>query len=82
MELRRGISGKDLLWQVRGNIDDDSFLELETMVMNSGYSGEDLIIDLSDVGSISNSGRRSIDMIVRSAKDRGASVRILKPDSI
>lgn len=77
MELRKGIAGKDLLWKVKGSLDDESFLEFETMVLNSGYSGEDLTLDLSDVQLISDSGRRSLDRVVRTAKERGAHVRVL-----
>jgi anti-anti-sigma regulatory factor len=79
MELRRGFAGNDLLWKVRGNLDDESFLEFENMVMNSGYGGEDLILDLSGVCSISDNGKRSLDRVIRTAKEKGARVKVLSP---
>jgi anti-anti-sigma regulatory factor len=80
MEIRKGIAGKDLLWKVGGRLDDESFLEFETMVLNSGYKGEDLILDLSDVCLISDSGKRSVDRVVRTAEEKGARVTVLSPE--
>ncbi len=80
MELRRGFAGKDLLWKVRGSLDDESFLEFENMVMNSGYGGEDLVLDLSGVCSISDNGKRSLDRVITSAREMGAQVKVLSPE--
>jgi hypothetical protein len=49
------------------------------MVFNSEYEGEDMVLDLSDLRSITDSGRRSLDRVLRSAREKGANVKVLPP---
>ncbi len=80
MDLKRGRAGDDILWKIEGSLDDDSALLFETSVLNSQYGGEDLVLDLSDVSSISSQGLRSLDRIVHELKDKGAQLKVLPPE--
>ncbi len=80
MDLKRGRAGDDILWKLEGSLDDDSTLLLETSVLNSQYEGEDLIIDLSDMSSVSSQGLRSLDRIAHELKDKGAHLKVLPPE--
>ena len=81
MELKKGLSDNEILWKLQGSLDDDSILEFENTVLNSEYHGEDLILDLSKVDTLSTRGRISLNWVVTSARSRGAAVKILPPGS-
>lgn len=81
MELERGTAGHRILWKLHGRLDDDSALKLESMVLNSDYRGENILLDLRELDDVSLMGRKSIDRVVRGARSMGASVEIIPPDS-
>jgi anti-anti-sigma regulatory factor len=80
MDLKRGMAGDNVLWKVEGSFDDESVLRFETMVLNSEYHGEDLVIDLRETRDITTKGLRSLDRVVHEVKTKGASVKVLPPE--
>lgn len=80
MDLKRGKAGDNILWKIDGSIDDDSALRFETTVLNSQYSGEDLVLDLSNVKEISSQGLRSLDRIKNEVRNKGADLQVLPPE--
>ncbi|HHD15718.1 MAG: hypothetical protein DRN37_07585 [Thermoplasmata archaeon] len=81
MEMRRSGGREVIVWKLRGKLDDDSALKFECMVLNSDYRGENILLDLRDLDEVTLMGRRSIDRVVRGARNMGASVEIIPPDS-
>ena len=80
MDLKRGKSGDNILWKLEGSLDDDSALRFESTVLNSQYEGEDLILDMHEVNSITTKGLRSLDRIANEVRSKGANLQVLPPD--
>lgn len=77
MEFRRCIGEKGACWTLSGSMDDDSYLELESMIMNSQDRGADLELDVSGLDDISMTGARGLREIARRFREQGSDLRIV-----
>ncbi|MFW3146431.1 MAG: STAS domain-containing protein [Thermoplasmatota archaeon] len=54
MELRKCADPEKACWTVSGSMDDDSFMALESILMNSQDSDMDIMIDVSGLKGMTN----------------------------
>jgi len=77
MEVSRIDEQGGVKWVLAGDMDEDSVLELESMVLNSRDRGSDIIIDMSDLTDIPDIGAMGMGHITKKLERLGSSVNII-----
>jgi anti-anti-sigma regulatory factor len=76
MDVRKASSGEGVRWYLSGSVDDDSILNLESLVMNSHDTPGSITLDLSGVEDLPSNGARGIALISKKLSMKGSSVEI------
>jgi len=77
MDVKRTFNRGGPMWVLSGDIDDDSALRLESMLLNSQWKGGAVTIDLSGIGHISIEGRKVFNRIYEGLRSRGGDVEVI-----
>jgi anti-anti-sigma regulatory factor len=80
MEVSR-VQGKDKIrWLLKGEMDEDSVLRFESLILNSQDRGADVTIDLSGLTGMPNMGARGFSHVATRLEDNGSRVQIICAD--
>jgi anti-anti-sigma regulatory factor len=80
MEVSR-VQGKDeIKWLLSGDMDEDSVLKFESLILNSQDKGADVTIDLSGLTGMPNIGARGFGHITNRLENNGSRVQIICGD--
>lgn len=72
------IDGQDeVKWILAGELDEDSVLRFESLVLNSHDRGSDIIIDISGLTDMPDIGTKGIGHIAEEVQRSGSSVNII-----
>jgi anti-anti-sigma regulatory factor len=77
MEVSRIDGQHRVKWVLAGEMDEDSVLRFESLVLNSQDRGSDIIIDMSGLTNIPDIGTRGIGHITEEIQRSGSSVDIV-----
>jgi anti-anti-sigma regulatory factor len=77
MEVSRIDGQGEVRWVLAGDMDEDSVLRFESLVLNSRDRGSSVIIDMSDLTDIPEIGARGMGHIARSLERDGSTVNIV-----
>jgi hypothetical protein len=77
MEVKRSLSDSAVIWSVRGQLDDDSILHLESMVLNSHDRSEKVLLDISGVTNLPENTMKSITHMSEHLADSGRDFEVI-----
>ncbi|MFO8050991.1 MAG: STAS domain-containing protein [Thermoplasmatota archaeon] len=77
MEFKRCKAEREARWALSGELDDDSFLHLESLIMNSQDRGKDIELDLSGIMSISMTGAGGLRKVARRMSNSGSELKLV-----
>jgi len=77
MEIQRVKSSGCQKWIVAGDMDRGSALMLESMLLNSQVSGEDVVLDLAGLITISSEGVRSLHHVCSRLRSEGGQLQLV-----
>jgi anti-anti-sigma regulatory factor len=76
MEVRKAATDGCVRWYLSGSVDDDSILQLESLVLNSQDRAESITLDLSGLNDLPSNGARGIAHISKKLSLTGGCVEI------
>lgn len=77
MEVSRIDGRGEVKWILAGEMDEDSVLKLESLVLNSQDRGSDVVIDMTGLTDIPDIGTRGMGHITKKLEGAGSSVNII-----
>ncbi len=76
MQVRKAASDGCVRWYLSGSVDDDSILQLESLVLNSQDRAENITLDLSGLKDLPSTGARGIAHISQKLTLSGGCIEI------
>jgi anti-anti-sigma regulatory factor len=77
MEVSRINGHGEVRWILAGEMDEDSVLRLESIVLNSQDRGSDVVIDMSGITNIREMGPKGLNHIAQKIENTGSTVNIV-----
>jgi anti-anti-sigma regulatory factor len=77
MEVSKVDDEDKIRWVLTGEMDEDSVLGFESMILNSQDLGSEITIDMSELTSLPDIGAKSFKHIANKLNDSGSSINFI-----